>query len=246
MKKYGICEFSMIPVRSGESSKNEMVSQLLYGEVFQVLKQKKKWTKILICSDNYFGWINNTQIKFVTKKEYEKIIKRKPIFCVDFKGYVMDGNNEKTLIPFGGLVSSCEELNSVYYGKSSVSCEFDIIEIAKKYINSPYLWGGRNQHGIDCSGFSQIVYKINGINIPRDASQQAKLGEEISFSEINSGNLAFFGSSKNEISHVGLVLNKKKIIHAFGKVRIDDFNRDGIKNIKSKKITHKLIEIKKY
>ncbi len=245
MEKYGICALSVVPVREKPSSKKEMVTQLLYGEIYSIIEQKKKWTKISNNFDNYSGWINNSQLTFIKQKDFYNIANRKPLYCLDFNGYIIDEKKQKTLIPIGGVISSCQELNSTFFGKS-FNQKNKIINTSKKFINSPYLWGGRNQYGIDCSGFSQIVYMINGITIPRDASQQAKYGIKIDRDEIQAGNLAFFGDSKKKVTHVGILINDKKIIHAFGKIRIDNFTSMGIENIDSKKITHNLIEIRKY
>ena len=115
-----------------------------------------------------------------------------------------------------------------------------------KFLNAPYLWGGKTPFGIDCSGFTQMVYKINNIRLDRDASQQANQGTLISKKEIKSGDLAFFGETENSITHVGIMLNKTKIIHAFGKVRIDNVNLIGILKSNEGEITHKLLFFKTY
>ena len=112
-----------------------------------------------------------------------------------------------------------------------------LVQTALLYLHAPYLWGGRITSGIDCSGFSQLIYRICGLEIDRDARQQALQGKKIDSSKINPGNLAFFGNSIKEITHVGIMLNKNEIIHAFGKIRIDIVNNEGIINLESKKLT---------
>ena len=121
-----------------------------------------------------------------------------------------------------------------------------IIKAAKLFLESPYLCGGRITSGIDCSGFSQLIYRICGLEIDRDARQQALQGKKIDSSKINPGNLAFFGNSIKEITHVGIMLNKNEIIHAFGKIRIDIVNNEGIINLESKKLTHKIVQFREY
>lgn len=116
-----------------------------------------------------------------------------------------------------------------------------IVDSALSYLETPYLWGGKSPFGIDCSGFTQIVYKLNGIFIPRDASQQVNLGSSRNFrDEAQAGDLAFFDNEEGEVIHVGVVLENRKIVHASGKVRIDTLDHQGIYNQDLKKYTHKL------
>mgnify|MGYP001996050098 CR=1 FL=1 len=243
---FGICHLSIIPVRQEPCSKSEMTTQLLYGETYQILKRKDRWCYIKNSYDNYKGWLNYSQLKEISIKEYNTIKLKKKVFSIDIKGVVKEDLNDKntTMVPIGSQVSSCEYLKQMFNGNTTVNINKNIIDISKLYLNTPYLWGGRNNYGIDCSGFTQNVYKIKGVFIERDAYMQAKNGIKISYEDIEAGCLAFFGIEK--ITHVGILLNKKSIIHSFGKVRIDHFNKNGIMNFETKKITHNLLEIRKY
>ena len=246
MEHFGICELSVLPVRKNPHSTNELVTQILYGEIFTIIEKREKWSKISNYYDKYEGWVNNAQIKFIDKKKFNSIKSNNSVYCNDTNGYIIDKDNEKTLIPIGSLVSSCNQLKSKYIGKSSLLTKSNIIKTAKQYLNSPYLWGGRIPFGIDCSGFSQIVYKINGIKIKRDASQQANEGKITSIKDLKTGDLAFFGKTNKKATHVGIMINKNEIIHAFGKIRIDKVNNKGIVNSETKKLTHKLIGFRSY
>ena len=246
IKNYGICQLSAVPVRKSPGSANEMVTQILYGEIFSIIKHEKKWSKILNEYDNYMGWINNSQIKFIDKNNFEILKSNIPVFSLDKKGFIKNENKEIISIPIGSLVSSCIFLKTKYSGKTSKLIKPNIVKTAKLYLNSPYMWGGRISYGIDCSGFSQIVYKIQGIKINRDASQQAIQGKKIDRKNISEGDLAFFGKSKNKLTHVGIMINKNEIIHAYGKIRIDKLDVNGINNSETKKITHKLIEFRSF
>ena len=119
-----------------------------------------------------------------------------------------------------------------------------LIENALIYLNAPYLWGGRSPFGIDCSGFIQMVYRLQGINLPRDAYQQAEFGKKLSLIESEAGDLAFFDNKNHKVTHVGIILNDDNIIHASGRVRIDKFDQQGIYNKKLDNYTHKLQFIK--
>jgi hypothetical protein len=122
-----------------------------------------------------------------------------------------------------------------------------ISNIAKSYLNVPYLWGGRTHFGIDCSGFTQMVYKLMGINLRRDASLQAEDGTLVDgLTKVKLGDLAFFGAEEGRITHVGIMLNGEQIIHASGKVKIDAIDEEGIYSKELKTYTHKLRLIKRY
>ncbi|MDB9966961.1 C40 family peptidase, partial [Flavobacteriaceae bacterium] len=153
----------------------------------------------------------------------------------------IETENGNMYITIGSKVSSAFILNHKLkqeYSKNS------IIENSLKFLNSPYLWGGRTPYGIDCSGFSQQIYKLNGFQLPRDANQQALQGKEVKLEKAKPGDLAFFGEKK--ITHVGIIIDSNKIVHAFGCVRIDYLNEKGIINSTSKKITHYLKKINSY
>ena len=239
---FGICNLNTIPVRKEKSSKSELITQLIYGEIYKVLKKDKKWYHIEISDDNYKGWINYSQFFEISKDTFDNILNTKPILLQEISKEIetLDG---KMLLSIGAKISSTKALNHSL-NKPYNQKKTTIAQTAMKYLNTTYLWGGKTNNGIDCSGFSQMVFKINGINILRDANQQANQGKEIDFSSIEEGDLAFFGEKK--VTHVGIILKNKKIIHAFGKVRIDFLKKNGILNVETNKISHKLIKTVRY
>ena len=239
---FGICNLNTIPVRKEKSSKSELTTQLIYGEIYKVLKKDKKWYHIEISDDNYKGWINYSQFFEISKDTFDNILNTKPILLHEISKEIetLDG---KMLLSIGAKISSTKALNHSL-NKPYNQKQTTIPQTAMKYLNTTYLWGGKTHNGIDCSGFSQMVFKINGINILRDANQQANQGKEIDFSSIEEGDLAFFGEKK--VTHVGIILKNKKIIHAFGKVRIDFLKKNGILNVETNKISHKLIKTVRY
>lgn len=252
---YGICNLSMIPLRIEPNDKSEMVSQVLFGEHFKVLDKSKQWRKIRLAYDKYEGWIDEKQYLEI-KKEYYTKLNSNPIFAsnelVDFASNV---NNQLLTIPLGSTLPfydkgsfSLKAEKFTFEGKiaSDKGNKSDLIKTAFMYLNAPYLWGGKTPFGIDCSGLTQMVYKLNGYKLLRDASQQATQGEVLSFiEESEPGDLAFFDNTEGEIIHVGIIMANNHIIHASGRVRIDRIDQSGIFNEQIKKHTHKLRVIKK-
>ena len=242
--KYGICDLSVVPVRKNPSSSSELVTQLLFGELYTITKETEKWSYIIIQDDSYNGWVNYSQLKIIPKIDFDKLKTKKVKLSVNVTDFISK-ELESTIIPMGSTISSCQYLDYKFEGKSSeFNKSYDIIKIAMKFLNFPYLWGGKTPFGVDCSGFTQIVYKMNNIRLNRDASQQAVQGKFISKKEIKPGDLAFFGKTEKSITHVGIMVNKTSIIHAFGKVRINKINSNGIVDTNS--ITHNLLFFKTY
>ena len=246
--QYGICNLSLIPLRLESSDKSELVSQVLYGELFQILEKRKNWIKIRLAFDDYEGFIDSKQYKEISERDFKDLHKSNQSFSTDLVEFVQDENNQLIPILIGSSLGGLNILNHSYDGNynSEIKPKSNLIKTASLYLNAPYLWGGKSPFGIDCSGFTQQVYKINGYKLFRDASQQAGQGEVLSFiEESEPGDLAFFDNSEGEIIHVGIILENNYIIHAHGSVRIDRLDQTGIYNKEKNKHTHKLRVIKK-
>ncbi|MCA0133227.1 C40 family peptidase [Winogradskyella alexanderae] len=246
--QYGICNLGIVPIRFEPSDKSEMVSQALYGDYFKVLELRKKWSRIRFAFDKYEGWIDNKQYKEINESEYQLLADSIPLLSNDLIEFVTDQSNKLYPIPLGSDVTGIKLLNHKFDGNLSkdLNKKSNLIKTAFMYLNTPYLWGGKSPFGIDCSGFTQMVYKLNGYKLLRDASQQAMQGEALSFiEESEPGDLAFFDNSEGEIIHVGIIMENNHIIHAHGKVRIDRLDHSGIYNVEKNNHTHKLRVIKK-
>ncbi len=246
--KYGICNLSIVPLRAEAADSSELVTQVLYGEVFKVLESRKKWSRIRLAYDTYEAWIDNKQFLFIEEENYNDISKQTPIVCEDLVDMVSTQDNQMISIVMGSSLNALDLLNHEFEG-SSVQEKFakdNVINTALLYLNTPYLWGGKTPFGIDCSGFTQMVYKLNGHKLKRDASQQVEQGEALSFiEESEPGDLAFFDNAEGDITHVGIIMKDNYIIHAHGKVRIDRLDHTGIFNIHTSLHTHKLRVIKR-
>jgi len=246
--QYGICNLSLVPLRSEPSDKSELISQILYGEHFKILEQRKSWSRVRLAFDKYEGWVDNKQYIEVDKESYEVIDSSAPIYSADLVEFIQDNANQLRPILLGSTLNSLMQLNHSHDGNTinQVLPKSNLIKIASLYLNTPYLWGGKSPFGVDCSGFTQMVYKINGYKLFRDAYQQATQGEVLSFiEESEPGDLAFFDNSEGEIIHVGIIMENNYIIHAHGHVRIDRLDQSGIYNIDLNKHTHNLRVIKK-
>lgn len=231
--QYGICNLSIVPLRIDPSDTSELVTQVLYGEFFKVLEQRKSWSRIRLAYDNYEGWIDNKQYVEISKENYTEVTSQDHLLSTDLIEYVQDENDQLYTIPIGSSLNGLDLLNHSFDGNSSAERQdkSKLIKTAFLYLNAPYLWGGKTPFGIDCSGFTQMVYKLNGYHLLRDASQQATQGHALSFiEESEPGDLAFFDNAEGAITHVGIIMEDNYIIHAHGKVRIDRLDHSGIYN----------------
>ncbi|CDF78624.1 nlpC/P60 family protein [Formosa agariphila KMM 3901] len=246
--QYGVCNLSIVPLRIEPSDASELISQVLYGEHFKILEQRKKWSKIRLAFDTYEGWIDNKQYVEISEDIYNSLNSEPLKLSTDLVEFVYDNNQQLYPIPLGSTLNSLQLLNHSHDGEvtDTIKPKSNLIDTAFMYLNAPYLWGGKTPFGIDCSGFTQMVYKLNGYKIFRDASQQATQGEALSFiEESEAGDLAFFDNNEGQIVHVGIIMNDNYIIHAHGKIRIDRLDHSGIYNADKNMHTHKLRVIKK-
>ncbi|MFV0541822.1 MAG: NlpC/P60 family protein [Aestuariibaculum sp.] len=246
--QYGICNLSIVPLRLEPSDSCELISQVLYGDIFKVLEQRKKWSKIRIAFDKYEGWIDNKQYVEITEEQYKHLEKAPQKLVGDLVEFIEDTNQQLYPITLGASLNGLSLLNHKHDGTITTgkNTKENIVKTSFLYLNTPYLWGGKTPFGIDCSGFTQMVYKLNGYKLLRDASQQATQGEALSFiEESEAGDLAFFDNNEGIITHVGIIMDNNYIIHAHGKVRIDRLDHSGIYNVDKKIHTHKLRVIKK-
>lgn len=252
---YGICNLSIVPLRNEPTNKAELVSQILFGEHFKVLEIRKEWSRIRLAFDKYEGWVDNKQFLIISDEEYISLEKEAKILVGNLVDFITDKNQVMSTITLGASLPNYQ-INSFSFGNNQYSYDGSIIQnknpkdalitTAFLFLNTPYLWGGRTPFGIDCSGFSQMVYKLNGYKLKRDASQQAMQGEVLSFiEESEPGDLAFFDNDEGLITHVGIIMKDNYIIHAHGKVRIDRLDHSGIYNVDTRRHTHKLRVIKK-
>lgn len=252
-----ICQFGFIPVRNEATESSEMSTQILFGETYEVIDEVEKWKKIRIDFDGYEGWIDAKLHKEVFSNEADNWLNAKKwIVPGPFAKIIRDSDRSSIIVPGGSeIFFNGEDLNGfiindeTYYLAPNYNPNKQpgtIEEIAMTFFNMPYLWGGRSFFGIDCSGFTQIVNKIAGKHIPRNASQQVLTGSDIPFvEEAQAGDLAFFDNQEGNIVHVGICLGRGEIIHASGCVRIDKLDHQGIFIQDKRLYSHTLRTIKR-
>lgn len=251
--KYGIGHLSVAPCRAEASDMSEQVTQLLFGETIKVYEKKKSWFRVKTAHDNYECWMDENQFVFITQREFEELNANKPMVVADLVEIMNNpSTNELMTILLGSNLPKLDknkiEIKDSVWNYEGLSIDAGVVHSKEKItenaymlLNSPYQWGGRSAFGIDCSGFVQLVYKLNGVFLPRDASQQASMGQTLSFiEEAEEGDLAFFDNAEGAITHVGIILANNRIIHASGKVRIDKLDHQGIFNQEKRDYTHRL------
>lgn len=250
---FAICNLAIIPLRAETSDRSEIVSQVLFGEHFEILETYNQWSKIRLQYDDYEGWVDSKQYQIISEKSFKELSKDALILNSDLVEYVTNSSNVLLPIPLGASLSflhhseiNIENFEFEGMRANGIKPKSDLITCAFMYLNAPYLWGGKTPFGIDCSGFTQMVYKLNGYKLLRDASQQSTQGEALSFiEESEPGDLAFFDNEEGKIIHVGIIMENNYIIHASGKVRIDRIDHLGIYNAEQNRHTHRLRVIKK-
>jgi gamma-D-glutamyl-L-lysine dipeptidyl-peptidase len=247
-----ICGNVYVPLRAAPSHKSEMLSQLLFGEKYETGETAGTWMKVTTLFDRYSGWVDSEHLQRIKDSDSARgLTLNRALRC-----YRPDGSK---LV----LEAGCEIFNPDYQGKtfrlgdqvfstSESFCENHVVtneslaDTAMRFLNSPYMWGGRIPSGIDCSGLTQLVYKIHGTTLPRDSSKQSEEGHSVSFlEESEPGDLLFFDNDHGIISHVGIVISHGLVLHASGRVRLDRVDHQGIYRDDLKRYTHKLRMIKR-
>ncbi len=260
MNNPAVCHLSVVPIRAGASDKEEIVTQLLFGELVDILdepKSKRNWCQVRCDWDGYEGWMDIRQLKRISEEDVDAY-RSESAHCLDLTS-ILANNDHFLPVLMGATLPQYDGVNvhigdkhytfggqAIRKGALEATPEI-IIKLARRYLYAPYLWGGRSPFGIDCSGFTQIVYKMAGFRLRRDASQQVEQGRLIDFvDQAQAADLAFFENDKGRIVHVGIVMDGGFIIHAAGQVRIDKLDHYGIFNEERGVYSHKLRIIKRF
>jgi gamma-D-glutamyl-L-lysine dipeptidyl-peptidase len=245
MPQKAICILSTIPMRAEPADRSEMVSQLLFGEQCYIHDQNDKWYWISSAHDDYKGWID--------KKQVVEMDTDLPLQLLPSPLLLTNELGEHIRLSPGSWIPTWDHAFKI--GQHTFTPQTQPLPISEQiqfgmqFLGTPYLWGGRSLYGIDCSGFTQLVARFNALALPRDANQQAEMGETIAFvAESQTGDYAFFDNSEGRIIHVGMVIRQDdtiQILHASGHVRMDELDHQGIYRRDKKNYSHALRIIKR-
>ncbi len=270
---YGICLQPYIPMRASAAEQSEMTNQLLFGDTFQIIEEIPRWYRIVRDCDNYEGWIDWKTATLIDKIEYQRYLDATaevPLLRMPFNPVqrTEQGQSGSAYLSWGSRIFDLDEtgitfrMHGVRFDVPSMSYVQPlhvssmsrkalakyILQQAQMLLNTPYLWGGVSASGVDCSGFTQTLFRFIGIDLPRNASQQALKGKEVNYEEREAGDLAFFTMDPitRKISHVGLVADKGRILHVSASLHYDELHPEGIWSNQRKELTHTLVSIKRY
>lgn len=254
--EFGICNIAMVPVRSDPGHRAEMVSELLYGESYSIIEQRGAWLQVQSDWDGYRGWIEQASHMEIGEGIRTTLLSTNPVYTAvpvtatthtkesgkinlsagsrlplfDQTGLLFGVSGERYTLPPGSAVSRTIHASEM---------RNELLETAKEWLNTPYLWGGKSSFGTDCSGFVQTCCRICGIPLPRDSGEQAGSGTAVdSPDDAQGGDLAFFGEEEKSVTHTGIVAGNGLIFHASGFVRLDRLDDKGI--YRAGRLTHKL------
>lgn len=254
MISYGFAVVPIISVRLEPDHYSQLTTQMLFGDLYKVLEQHENWYYIEAFFDGYRGWIQTSQHTAISEEHYLELSQKKVSYTAfPLQPVTVLGKNYSLYVSMGSIVYDTETYQiGRYTFKISSEALFvpesdiatSIVNLARRCLHMPYLWGGKSILGFDCSGLVQVIYRMHHIFLPRNAYQQATVGKEIpSLSAAQKGDLAFFG--RKQVSHVGIITGEGTIIHCSGLVAEDILDEQGIRKMSTNQYTHPLHSIRR-
>ena len=271
--KTAICLQPYIPIRATASEAAEMVNQLIFGDTFRILEEQPRWYRIIRDFDDYEGWIDWKTATLLSEQDYmrycmqskQALLLRQPFNVISRN---TEGQSVSLHLSWGSRIFNLDDMGISFHmqgvrydvpnmtyvnpvnaaSMSRMACAKYLLQQAQMLVNVPYLWGGCTAFGIDCSGFTQTLYRFINIRLPRNASQQALLGKEVSYEERECGDLAFFnhGEGNGKVTHVGMCDDRGRILHCSASLHYDEFRPEGVWSNERQELTHTLVSIKRF
>jgi hypothetical protein len=244
--KHAICRLPLIPLRNQPQETAAQVTQVLYGELIDVLAEANEWSQVQLVDDGYIGWCSSNMLTEITGEEKEARQKESFLCTTEVLTEVTTVAGFMWL-PAGSRLYDDEPIDRLAFKQRFEACQKKgPAEIAGRFLNAPYLWGGKTVCGIDCSGLVQLAFLLKGVIIPRDVRDQITCGQPVAaLSEAKAGDIAFFVNEAGVLKHVGLIYGKAQILHASGSVRLDRLDEKGIYNRSMLRYTHHLYQIRR-
>ena len=247
---------TIVPIRAEHSDESEIMTQMLFGDTFEILDTHKQWNYIKTTYDAYEGWIDEKVVRKMTAQDFETHQKAPRYYTADIVNEVVFDTSGKFLLPMGSVLpgfnpeTQLVKINNeigVFKGKfiTGKHDKMEVLKYALTYMNAPYLWGGKTHFGLDCSGLTQMTYKMCGHFMLRNAKDQATQGTSIKLSEAEAGDLAFFTNDKGRVIHVGFLLGNGQIFHSHGNAHIDPIDEKGIWSKQFQRYSHRLSDVKR-
>lgn len=257
----GIALYSIVPVRAEASEAAEQNTQILFGETFDILEEKPRWRRVRLHTDGQEGWIDAKMCTPMSEKEHQSYAAALPSAAiVAFPvAYAVSENNGQTIpLTAGTRLANYNQGRfeilgvgfrvdpSMVIEKSPDLNEQNLLQAVRFFLNIPYLWGGKNAMGMDCSGFTQVILSLFGKSLKRNASEQVTQGRKIAdLTKVHAGDLVFFDHEDGKISHVGIVIDNERVIHCSGRVKVEKLDDTGIFNAETGAYSHHLVAIRR-
>lgn len=264
---------SIVPVRAEAREGAEQETQMLFGELCEIIESENpKWYRVRLEADGEEGWVDAKMITLMNAEEYKTYTAAlKDAAMVAFPmTYAMSENNGQTIpLTAGTRLAKYQVTKDEVQG--SVAGRFEVLGVGFRidpsmvitapremsqenllqtvrfFLNVPYLWGGKNALGMDCSGFTQIILSLFGKRLHRNASQQAQQGRKISdLRKVQAGDLLFFDHEDGKISHVGIAIDGERVVHCSGRVKVEKIDEKGIYSAEQGGYTHHLVSIRRF
>ena len=266
----GVVLYSLLPLRSAPSEGAEQLTQLVFGETYDIIAVEGRWANIRNEADGQTGWADAKMITGLSETEQQTYLAARGAstarICIPM-AMVMSRNSGVTLPLVAGTVLpdyreeqgiGVFEVLGVQFAVDKDMVRTQPLQMSRQtleqtlrfFLNAPYLWGGKSVLGMDCSGLTQTVLSLFGVTLLRNASEQATQGKAVK--RYQAGDLAFFDHGDGKVTHVGIMLDKDTIVHCSGRVKVEKMTKEGIVSsetntlYKQGDITHHLHSVRRY